>query len=103
MTVYCKVNSKFVNFSFCVCCPATLPTPSPMIVSECLTTGLLLLILGVIHTNVSCSECKKQSIEGIRWECSDCVNFNLCSSCYMNEKHALDHVFNRIEARGKPG
>ena len=71
--------------------------------SECLTTGLLHLILGVIHTNVSCHECKKQSIEGIRWECSDCVSFNLCSSCYMNDKHPLDHGFNRIEARGKPG
>lgn len=59
--------------------------------------------VGVIHTNVSCHECKKQSIEGIRWECSDCVNFNLCSLCYMNDKHPLDHVFNRIEARGRPG
>lgn len=58
---------------------------------------------GVVHSNVTCNECKKQAIEGIRWECCDCVSLNLCSSCYMNDKHPLDHGFNRVEARGKPG
>ena len=58
---------------------------------------------GVVHTSVSCSECKKQAIEGMRWECCDCLNYNLCTSCYMNDKHLLEHGFNRVEARGKPG
>lgn len=58
--------------------------------------------IGVVHTNVSCNECKKQAIEGIRWECSDCVNYNLCTWCYIDDKHPLDHGFNRVEARGKP-
>ncbi|XP_068753853.1 E3 ubiquitin-protein ligase MIB2-like [Montipora capricornis] len=59
--------------------------------------------IGVLHTNVPCNECKKQEIEGMRWECCDCVNYNLCSLCYMNDKHVLDHGFSRVEARGKPG
>ncbi|XP_044164850.1 uncharacterized protein LOC122948817 [Acropora millepora] len=59
--------------------------------------------IGVLHTNVPCNGCKKQAIEGIRWECCDCVNYNLCSLCYMNDKHVLDHGFNRVEAQGKPG
>ncbi|XP_068700098.1 uncharacterized protein [Montipora foliosa] len=58
---------------------------------------------GVLHTNVPCNGCKKQAIEGIRWECCDCGNYNLCSLCYMNDKHVLDHGFNRVEAQGKPG
>lgn len=59
--------------------------------------------VGVIHNNVSCNECKKQSIEGMRWECADCLNYNLCTLCYMSDKHSLEHGFNRIEAHGKPG
>lgn len=74
-----------------------------IVYSECLIIGLFYLILGVIYINVFCYECKKKLIEGIRWECSDCVNFNLCSSCYMNDKYLLDYVFNRIEVCGKLG
>lgn len=59
--------------------------------------------IGVVHPNVHCNECNKQAIEGMRWECCDCPNYNLCSVCYMNDKHALDHGFSRVEARGKPG
>lgn len=59
--------------------------------------------IGVAHTNISCNECKKPAIEGILWECCDCLNYNLCSSCYMNDKHVLDHGFNRVEAHGKQG
>ena len=61
------------------------------------------LSLGTVHTNAICNGCNKKGIEGIRWECVDCLNFSLCNLCYMSDKHSLNHAFTRVEAPGKPG
>jgi hypothetical protein len=36
-------------------------------------------------------------IKGMRWKCSECPNFDLCTSCYMSaEDEHVDHIFHRI-------
>lgn len=52
-------------------------------------------VLGVKHTNICCDGCRQQGIMGLRWQCSQCPNYNLCQTCYMNDKHDLNHVFFR--------
>ena len=32
---------------------------------------------------------------GIRWKCTQCHNFDLCTPCYMAGKHSCDHRFLR--------
>ena len=50
----------------------------------------------VIHLNISCDGCKVKSIEGIRFKCAICDNYNLCEKCEekLNESHA--HPFIKI-------
>ncbi|CAL1535859.1 unnamed protein product [Lymnaea stagnalis] len=55
---------------------------------------------GVFFETVICDECKKGFIRGIRWKCSLCFNFDLCSTCYHGDKHDLDHAFWRFDYEG---
>lgn len=55
------------------------------------------LIIGVKHQNIICDACKKQGIQGMRWKCTKCHDFDLCTACYMADKHDLGHAFLRIE------
>ncbi|CAD5112184.1 DgyrCDS1418 [Dimorphilus gyrociliatus] len=52
------------------------------------------------HDGTTCDSCRQQPIYGIRWKCSDCINFELCSVCYHNDKHNLRHRFHRIATPG---
>ncbi|XP_001629545.2 E3 ubiquitin-protein ligase MIB2 isoform X3 [Nematostella vectensis] len=49
--------------------------------------------IGVEHSHISCSECHQQGIKGMRWQCADCEGYNLCTACYMGDKHELQHGF----------
>ncbi len=48
----------------------------------------------IIHYDINCSKCK-QLIEGIRYKCSFCVNYNLCSKCEESNEH--EHDFFKIK------
>jgi hypothetical protein len=53
--------------------------------------------LGIEH-DATCAGCDtNNSIKGMRWKCSECPNFDLCTLCYMAAKddHA-GHKFQRI-------
>ncbi|KAG7261702.1 hypothetical protein CRUP_008032, partial [Coryphaenoides rupestris] len=41
--------------------------------------------------------CKKHGIMGMRWKCKVCFDYDLCTQCYMNNKHDLGHAFERYE------
>ena len=43
----------------------------------------------IIHYDINCSNCK-QLIEGIRYKCSVCDNYNLCSKCEESNEHKHD-------------
>nr|XP_046221467.1 E3 ubiquitin-protein ligase MIB2-like isoform X2 [Oncorhynchus gorbuscha] len=53
--------------------------------------------IGVRHSNIICDSCKKHGIMGMRWKCKVCFDYDLCTQCYMNNKHDLCHAFERYE------
>ena len=53
--------------------------------------------IGIRHSNVVCDNCKKKSIQGLRWKCTKCFDFDLCFNCYMNDMHDLNHQFMRFD------
>ncbi|XP_033097907.1 E3 ubiquitin-protein ligase MIB2-like [Anneissia japonica] len=55
---------------------------------------------GASHPNVKCDSCNKEAFLGVRWKCNECYNYDLCNSCYMSQKHDLDHQFLRITHEG---
>ncbi|XP_063799074.1 E3 ubiquitin-protein ligase MIB2 isoform X2 [Pseudophryne corroboree] len=58
---------------------------------------------GVRHPNIICDCCKKHGIRGMRWKCKVCFDYDLCTQCYMNNKHDLTHAFERYEtAHSRP-
>lgn len=59
--------------------------------------------VGIRFPTVTCDVCSKSGISGTRWKCSVCFDYDLCHSCYMSDKHLLDHAFIRIDAPGAQG
>ncbi|CAH3158390.1 unnamed protein product, partial [Pocillopora meandrina] len=57
------------------------------------------------HESVFCHTCKQDPILGIRWNCLDFkdTSVNLCSSCYMADKHNTDHAFCRYNSADDKG
>nr|XP_027212420.1 E3 ubiquitin-protein ligase MIB2-like isoform X1 [Penaeus vannamei] len=53
--------------------------------------------VGVKHPKHICDGCKRQAIAGIRWKCNHCYDYDLCTTCYMADKHDLSHAFVRYE------
>lgn len=60
-------------------------------------TALFFFPPGVRHSNIICDSCKKHGIMGMRWKCKVCFDYDLCTQCYMNNKHDLSHAFERYE------
>ncbi|XP_030843493.1 E3 ubiquitin-protein ligase MIB2 [Strongylocentrotus purpuratus] len=60
---------------------------------------------GVIHVGVVCDSCLMDPIAGIRWKCSDqsCPDYDLCTPCYMNDEHDLNHIFTRFTSQKETG
>ncbi|XP_063229552.1 E3 ubiquitin-protein ligase MIB2 [Bacillus rossius redtenbacheri] len=58
---------------------------------------------GVKHQNIICDGCKKHGIVGMRWKCVRCYDYDLCTHCYMADKHDLTHVFQRFETASSSG
>ena len=53
------------------------------------------------HPGISCGSCHQPNIIGIRWRCSECPDFDLCTPCYFSGEHNLDHQFLRIDCKNK--
>uniref|UniRef100_A0A8C6DJ33 E3 ubiquitin-protein ligase MIB2 n=1 Tax=Moschus moschiferus TaxID=68415 RepID=A0A8C6DJ33_MOSMO len=59
--------------------------------------------IGVRHPNIICDCCKKHGLRGMRWKCRICFDYDLCTQCYMHNKHDLAHAFERYEtAHSRP-
>lgn len=52
----------------------------------------------LIHNLVTCDGCSKSPIEGTRWKCYICPDFDLCDECYETDalKHHPLHSFIKI-------
>ncbi|XP_069101873.1 E3 ubiquitin-protein ligase MIB2-like [Argopecten irradians] len=55
--------------------------------------------IGAKHDDAKCTDCKK-AILGMRWQCTQCPDVDLCCQCYFTPRHDLDHVFQRMDASG---
>ncbi|XP_014209695.1 E3 ubiquitin-protein ligase MIB2 [Copidosoma floridanum] len=51
---------------------------------------------GVRHSNIICDGCKSHGIVGMRWKCSQCFDYDLCTQCYMSDVHDIKHAFQRL-------
>ncbi|XP_062594126.1 uncharacterized protein LOC134255618 [Saccostrea cucullata] len=52
---------------------------------------------GAYHKYYACDYCAESPIKGMRWRCLYCEDFDLCTMCYMDDEHELDHAFERHE------
>ena len=50
----------------------------------------------IIHKGIKCNNCGKENIEGIRYKCINCPDFNLCEKCEENFEHIVNHIFLKI-------
>ncbi|EFN80905.1 E3 ubiquitin-protein ligase MIB2 isoform X2 [Harpegnathos saltator] len=58
---------------------------------------------GIKHSNIICDGCKRHGISGIRWKCSQCFDYDLCTQCYMGDVHDLTHTFKRFQTANAVG
>ena len=49
----------------------------------------------IIHI-YNCNNCGKENIEGIRYKCTNCPDYNLCEKCESNSEHIPSHVLLKI-------
>lgn len=51
---------------------------------------------GSVHRGVECNSCGVHPIQGIRYHCANCFDFDLCESCEASSAHTKSHVFYKI-------
>ncbi|XP_076870833.1 LOW QUALITY PROTEIN: E3 ubiquitin-protein ligase HERC2 [Brachyhypopomus gauderio] len=66
-------------------------------------TGLLseMELVPSIHPGVRCDGCQMFPINGPRFKCRSCDDFDFCESCFKTRKHNLRHSFGRINEPGQ--
>ncbi|KIJ26653.1 hypothetical protein M422DRAFT_38139 [Sphaerobolus stellatus SS14] len=75
--------------------PSPRPAPAPAPVSTA--------TISPVHQGVRCDSCSWLHIDGKRYKCSVCNDYDLCEYCYGNKQHDLTHAFMRIDnPGGKP-
>jgi len=65
-----------------------------------------LLSNGLSHLKICCNICSKHPISETWYNCDDCLEFDLCDTCYSNNTHNSDHVFQKFTTstpEPKPG
>ena len=50
----------------------------------------------LIHRGICCNRCGKQNIQGIRYKCVQCKNYNLCENCENSYTHDMKHIMVKI-------
>ena len=49
-----------------------------------------------VHRGVTCNSCNAMPIKGIRYRCSNCVDFDLCEQCEAMQIHPRTHLFYKV-------
>lgn len=58
---------------------------------------------GVVFSNIACGYYETKDLVGTRWKCANCTDYNLCHSCYMSDKHNVEHEFLRYDDPASAG
>ena len=53
-----------------------------------------------IHRGVQCNSCAAIPIQGIRYHCVNCFDYDLCEACEAGQVHIKTHVFLKIRIPG---
>lgn len=53
--------------------------------------------VGVRHHLIICNSCRREGIAGLRFQCFQCSDYDLCLYCYMDDKHEGCHPFLRYD------
>ncbi|ELV11273.1 E3 ubiquitin-protein ligase HERC2 [Tupaia chinensis] len=66
-------------------------------------TGLLseMELVPSIHPGVTCDGCQMFPINGSRFKCRSCDDFDFCEACFKTKKHNARHTFGRINEPGQ--
>ncbi|KAJ6262295.1 hypothetical protein Dda_3102 [Drechslerella dactyloides] len=51
---------------------------------------------GYVHRGVTCNLCNVMPIRGVRYRCSNCIDFDLCESCEAQDIHPKTHLFYKV-------
>jgi len=46
----------------------------------------------VVHEGVACNGCSVSPIEGVRYQCQVCDNYDLCERCEAKNEHPVTHT-----------
>lgn len=49
-----------------------------------------------LHRGISCNICNANPLNGVRFKCLNCVDYDVCSRCEPSCDHDLTHVFVKI-------
>lgn len=64
---------------------------------------IIVSFLGVKHPNIVCDGCSSQGINGIRYKCTVCYDYDLCYTCYHGDKHNINHCFKIFDSASSLG
>ncbi|XP_041055229.1 E3 ubiquitin-protein ligase HERC2 isoform X4 [Carcharodon carcharias] len=66
-------------------------------------TGLLseMELVPSIHPGVTCDGCQMFPLNGPRFKCRNCDDFDYCENCFKTRKHNARHTFGRINEPGQ--
>lgn len=51
---------------------------------------------GYIHRGVTCNSCGVMPIQGIRYRCANCIDYDLCETCEAVQGHIKTHLFYKV-------
>jgi hypothetical protein len=51
---------------------------------------------GYIHRGVTCNSCGAMHIQGIRYRCANCIDYDLCETCEAMQVHIKTHLFYKV-------
>ena len=49
-----------------------------------------------VHRGVMCNGCRVQPIQGIRYSCANCPDYDLCEDCEAQQIHIKTHIFYKV-------
>ena len=50
----------------------------------------------IVHRGISCNICNANPLTGIRYKCSNCIDYDVCARCEPVCDHEKNHVFLKI-------